>query len=358
MTYEVIDEASKDTTAAPVKYEISSYGADYDVEGLVRKIERGDIVIPDFQRSYVWPYRDASRFIESLLLGLPIPGVFFAKERGSNKFLVIDGQQRLRTLQFFYDGFFNPNREDKTRKVFQLSKSTVAEEFDGLTYDTLSEEDRRKLDNSIIHATIVKQEHPRDGDTSIYHIFERLNNAGTRLTPQEIRVAIYHGSFIDRIKHLNEDENWRRVFGKFNKRLKDQELIVRFLTLFLESQEYSSPMKEFLNIFCEEHQYAGDKFLNSCESAFRTTIKVVFQALGERAFRPERALNAAVFDSTMCGIAWRLARSSHIDLSRLQSAYAGLIQDPAYLELVSKATSNEKNVADRLGMARASFENV
>lgn len=355
----VIDEADKDTTPAPVKYEISSYGADYDVEGLVRKIQRGDIVIPNFQRSYVWPYRDASRFIESLLLGLPIPGVFFAKERTSNKFLVIDGQQRLRTLQFFYEGFFNPKEGDKTKKVFQLSKSAaVADEFHGLTYATLSEEDRRKLDNSIIHATIVKQEHPRDGDTSIYHIFERLNNAGTRLTPQEIRVAIYHGPFIDLVKHLNNDENWRRVYGKLSTRLKDQELIVRFLALYLESQDYFRPMKEFLNVFSEKHQYADDAFLNSCESAFRMTIKVVYEALSERAFRPERALNAAVFDSTMCGIAWRLARSNDIDFDRLRSAYDGLIEDEVFLELVSSATSDLKNVAMRLKLTRALFVDV
>lgn len=89
----------------PVQYDISSYGADYDVEGLVKRLNRKDILIPPFQRNYVWSINDASRFVESLLLGLPVPAVFLAKEE-SQKLLVIDGQQRLRSLQFFYNGFF------------------------------------------------------------------------------------------------------------------------------------------------------------------------------------------------------------------------------------------------------------
>ena len=91
----------------PIQYEISSYGADYDVEGLVKRLERDDLLIPPFQRNYVWKLKEASRFIESLLLGLPVPGVFLVREQDSNKLLVIDGQQRLKTLQFFYNGIFN-----------------------------------------------------------------------------------------------------------------------------------------------------------------------------------------------------------------------------------------------------------
>src|SRR5258708_20925159 len=104
----VIDEASTDDVVAQDRYDITSFGADYDVEGLVRRLQRGDIWIPDFQRGYVWTQLMASRFIESLLLGLPVPGVFFARETETNRLMVIDGQQRLKTLQFFYEGYFDP----------------------------------------------------------------------------------------------------------------------------------------------------------------------------------------------------------------------------------------------------------
>src|SRR5579862_3973292 len=69
----------------PVEYSITSYGADYPVDGLVKRIEAGSIYIPKFQRSYVWNIYRASRFIESLLLGLPVPAVFLSKELDSNK---------------------------------------------------------------------------------------------------------------------------------------------------------------------------------------------------------------------------------------------------------------------------------
>ena len=74
----------------------------------MQRIREDKVKVPEFQRSFVWSLRDASRFIESLLLGLPVPGVFLAKDAETKKLLVIDGQQRLRSLQFYYDGFFTP----------------------------------------------------------------------------------------------------------------------------------------------------------------------------------------------------------------------------------------------------------
>lgn len=117
-----IDDSESDDTVAPEKYDITSFGADYDVEGLVRRLQRGDIFIPSFQRNYVWNQNLASRFIESLLLGLPIPGIFMAREAESNKLIVIGGQQRLRTLQFFYNGFFKPKQDDNVKKFLSCKK--------------------------------------------------------------------------------------------------------------------------------------------------------------------------------------------------------------------------------------------
>ena len=104
---ELEGEISPDDEVVPlVSYDVTSYGSDPEVEGLVGRLRRGDIIIPPFQRDYVWRQPEASKFIESLLLGLPVPGVFFATDPNTNKQLVIDGQQRLKTLLFFYDGFF------------------------------------------------------------------------------------------------------------------------------------------------------------------------------------------------------------------------------------------------------------
>ena len=149
------DESLVDEIVPRTRYEITSFGADYDVAGLVNRLKRGDIFIPSFQRDYVWKLPEASRFIESLLLGLPVPGVFLARELSTNKLLVIDGQQRLKTLQFFYQGFFNPKESEKTHRVFKLIK--VLPQFEGLTYETLPERDRIHLDDYILHATVIKR---------------------------------------------------------------------------------------------------------------------------------------------------------------------------------------------------------
>src|SRR5712691_4738529 len=85
------------------KFSISSYGADYTVDTLVKRMRGGAFRIPPFQRKFIWTLKHSSKFIESLLMGLPVPGIFLYKEANSNEHLVIDGQQRLLTLQMFYD---------------------------------------------------------------------------------------------------------------------------------------------------------------------------------------------------------------------------------------------------------------
>ena len=131
----VLDETEQDQTVAPVQYEITSYGADIDTEGFVNRLRRKDVYIPPFQRDYVWSQKEASRFIESLLLGLPVPGVFLAREHDSKRLLVIDGQQRLKTLEFFFDGFFNPTPDAIHKRVFDLQG--VQGQFRGKTYEKL-----------------------------------------------------------------------------------------------------------------------------------------------------------------------------------------------------------------------------
>lgn len=90
-----------DEEQIPFKYSITSYGADFLIDGIVRRLEDDSILIPSFQRGFVWSLPKASRFIESLLLGLPVPGIFLSKDSETQALIVIDGQQRLKTLKFF-----------------------------------------------------------------------------------------------------------------------------------------------------------------------------------------------------------------------------------------------------------------
>ena len=353
---DVIDEAENDSTVPVILYDITSFGADYDVDGLVRRMKRKEIYAPPFQRGYVWNIKQGSRFIESLLLGLPVPGIFLAKEPNTNKFLIIDGQQRLKTLQFFFEGRFNPHDDKDKSEVFKLQD--VQKPFDGLTYDDLDEKDRLRLENSIIHATIIKQDAPLDGNTSIYHIFERLNTGGLKLTAQEVRTAATYGDLILLLKELNNDANWRQIFGKQSLRLKDQELILRFIAFYLESEKYQKPINEFLNLFVSRHRNPPQKFLEHASAEFTSVIALCLQTLGKKAFRPAGSLNAAVFDSVTVGIARRLDKGKIRKPEKLAAAYEQLLKKDSYLSAVTSATSDEINVTTRLKEATDAFAHV
>jgi hypothetical protein len=335
----------------PFRYSITSYGADYPVESLVKRMRTGDIFIPHFQRGYVWNLTDASRFVESLLLGLPVPGIFLSKEYESEKLLVIDGQQRLRTLQYFYDGVFDP-----IGRVFALRG--VQSQYVGVTYKTLAEEDRRRLDDSIIHLTIVRQDEPSDDDSSIYHIFERLNTTGRPLSPQEIRVCLYHGEFNDLLGQLNEDDAWRSIFGRVNRRMRDQELILRFLALYFHSGKYEKPIKGFLNKYMKLNRHLELQSAGEARQAFLPTIRLVYENLGNGAFKPRGALNAAVFDSVMIGVARRLEQGDVADLQSLQTQYQILLSNEDFARVTQESTSDEENVRRRIELATDSFHGL
>lgn len=345
-------ETPEDEEVIPqVSYDVTSYGSDPEVEVLVSRIGRGDILIPPFQRDYVWRQPEASKFIESLLLGLPVPGVFFATDPGSNKQLVIDGQQRLKTLQFFFDGYFNPKPDDKKQRVFSLIK--VQKPFEGKTYKTLDEADRTRLNTSIIHATVVKQTTPPGEDTSLYHIFERLNSGGRRLTDQEMRLALYHGPLVEKLKELNEYEGWRKIFGKVHPRLKDQELVLRFLAMFRDRDRYERPMGEFLSKYAGRHRTAALGELEHLGNLFRRTVDTFNQALDVRPFRLTSTLNVAVYDSCMVGMATRLVEKAGTppDLKRVKERYTALLKDEKYVEAVSRSTADDAFVKTRTNKA-------
>ena len=330
----------------PFRYAITSYGADYPVDSLVQRLDREVLFVPEFQRKYVWTLKQASRFIESLLLGLPVPGVFFDKESDSGKLLIIDGQQRLRTLQYFYNGLFKG-------KEFFLKD--VQPQYEGRKFKTLEKEDQIRLSDSVIHATIIRQDEPSDEQSSVYHIFERLNTGGTFLQPQEIRACIFHGPFAELLEKLNENEDWREIYGTPSKRLKDQELILRFLALFFFASEYSRPMNEYLNKFMGRNSKLNKIDKDHITAAFAPTVALIRKILGSKAFRPERALNAAVYDSVMVGLAKRLAHGPLKKPQNFAGAYAHLMKDKEYLSATKTGTADEPNVKLRIEKATRAF---
>ncbi|TBY28407.1 DUF262 domain-containing protein [Rhizobium leguminosarum bv. viciae] len=331
------------------KFTISSYGADYTVDTLVKRMRGEAFKIPEFQRKFVWTLKHASKFIESLLMGLPVPGIFLYKESETNEHLVIDGQQRLRTLQAFYDGIFRG-------KEFQLQG--VREPWNEKTYKTLDPADVLKLDDSIVHATIFKQDKPEDVLDSIYFVFERINTGGIRLSPQEIRNCVSLGPFTNRVKALNSYTAWRTVFGPPNNRSKDEELIVRFFALYCKGDTYSRPMNSFLNKFSAVTNKVEAAELDRLDVIFKRTIEKVNSAIGVRAFRIIRALNAAAFDAVMVGLARRLERNPDPSDQAVALAYDALVAQDEFRQACERSTADEDNVRKRLTLSTAAFADI
>lgn len=332
-----------------VRYTVSSYGADYPVDGLVKRLKSEDIKNPDFQRGFVWKWGQASRFIESLLLGLPVPGIFLSKDPESQKLFVIDGQQRLITLRSFYEGILNG-------KVFKLKG--VQEEFEGLTYKTLNENDRRRIDDSIIHATIIKQEDPKNDHSSIHLVFERLNTSGTPLSAQEIRRCVFSGAFDELNLKLNSDQNWRGLYGNISSRAKDQELILRFFALFYNLNSYQRPMKLFLSEFMGSNRNLEIHSHQKLSTLFEKTVQFLNKHIGPKAFRPERSLNVAVADAILVGTGNRLERGEVTNQDGFIVSFNNLLKNDEFLEKCKSATTDKENIFKRISLAKEAFEGI
>lgn len=348
-----VDDVDDDEEAIPFEQSISWYGADFTVDAVVSRLDRGDIYIPDFQRSFVWDKRKASRFIESLLLGLPVPGIFLATDE-NQRHIVVDGQQRLKSLKFFCNGYFN---EDKRK----FSLTGIESEFTGKTYDSLSPEYRRKLDNSLLPATIVRQDRPSDDKSSIYLIFERLNTGGALLQPQEIRAAIYTGEFNNLLRSLNSNPHWRDMFGKVHNRMKDQELILRFLAMYFNWEKYQSPLTKFLNTYMGSNRHLETRSEKELRLAFESTMEAIHKHLGANAFKPPQSkgrFTAAVFDSVAVGVAKRLERGDIQNAKALRSRYASLFENEDYRESTFAGTAHTTAAKQRLTIAIEAFADV
>ena len=346
-----IVSSDSDESVEVEQYWITGYGADFDVEGLVRRLCCGDIEIPEFQRTYVWNQNRASRFIESLLIGLPVPGIFLYRAKGSQTLRVIDGQQRLLSLRFYYRGEFAD-----TGREFVLQGLGSKSRFNGLKYKNLPAEDRRRLNDSIIHASIIQQNAPDDDGSSQFALFERLNTTSTPLSPHEIRAAIYGGAFNDLLAELNDCTEWRTLVGKPNRRKRDQELILRFFALYHDFAVYKRNMKSFLNDYMNDNRHLQRQSVDELRKLFRSTVTTVLEKLDRGALRPDRAVNAALTDALLVAIARRLERGPIS--ANIRKEYDALMMDEAFVSSISAGTSQLNNVRTRIRLATEAFAGV
>lgn len=357
---EMPEEEREDFYSDDDLFEISSWGADLSFRELIARYDDDELVKPELQRNYVWDKAEASRFIDSVLLGLPVPSIFLAKTN-DEKLLIIDGYQRLMTVRDFVKGIFS-----KDGSIFKLSKSgKIHERWMGKSFLELSPEDQRKIRNSTIHAIIFMQKNPAEGDTSLYQVFERINSSGRSLLPQEIRNCVYQGPMNTLLFELNNNQKWRELWGKPNPdaRMRDLEAILRFFALSSNKILYdtNSParisLKKFLNQFMDSVNQ--ERYCEDFKNRFNTTIEYIYSNIGKTAFhnlspsdnsRLVHNFSPTIFDSIMIsvdlGIRKKIADKykSEIEERRLH-----ILRDAEYQKLLSIETMRTPNIRGRVG---------
>ena len=343
-----LESEDEDGESTPPEYRVSCNPADLTLESLHTRWKNKELLVPGFQRKFVWKMPQSSKLIESFLHGLPVPPVFLFRD-ADERHSVIDGQQRLKSVFYFFEGFFGEEDRTGRRSVFRLAGLNRKSRFSELTYAQLAEPDQRRLRNSVLRAYIIDQLDPND-NTSIYHIFERLNTGGTQLKNQEVRNCVCWGSFNDRIMELNLFPSWRKIMGQkgVDRRMKDAEVILRLFALSDDLQTYDRPMKDFLTKYVRKHRNPGDEFLSAKSEAFGKVCNTVLDRLGAKPFHIWAGLNVAVLDSVMVP----LLRYPERVPSDLRTRMDKLIKDPRYVELVTGPTADVKNVASRMEMAK------
>lgn len=349
------DEELEDLIEAdPSPARVTFATQDMGVDALVKRLNRKSMLVPQFggqdplvqvpgfQRGFVWSKAQMDKFIESLLLGYPVPGIFLVKQEDDNRMLILDGQQRIITLQRFYGGIHDGR---------EFSLNYVGDEFKGLTYDTLDETLQYKLDDSYMQATIVSADGSDEVNDSIFQIFERLNSGGTQLTPHEIRVALYAGNLMASIEGLNENPNWRNLFGTRSKRIRDHELIMRILALYTDSISYNRPLKTYLNKFARtdrktemDRDPRGVLFLRAC--------MVIDSQIGPRAYRRPGGSQVNTAQAEALTIAVMESLSSGNTLTNLSGKFDELVADDEFLTHTGRATADKDAVDTRLRQAR------
>lgn len=345
----------EDATFSPSEYDIVSIPADYTLEGLTNKWKKAQLIIPGFQRKFVWTQRQSSRLIESFLLGLPVPALFLYVEPDTGTQQVIDGQQRLLSVVQFFEGTFK-NASMTKEKLFRLIGLGDESPYANCSANDLEERfpaQFTKLHDAVMRAFVIRQLNPNDA-TSIYHIFERLNTGGTRLLGQEIRNCVYHGPFNELLCTLNDNPNWRKIIGKphADGRMRDVEMILRFMALYCFADKYKKPMKDFLSTVMKKKRTLAKEEADALGETFTKTCNQVVDMLGECPFHAYGGRMApAVFDAVFTTIAKHTG-----DLpTDIRDRCDTLINSRAFVRTASYRTTDKDAVARRLELARTTL---
>lgn len=344
---EPVSSEEEDYASSPAQCDITTYSGNFPLETWYEQWQDGEIILPEFQRGYVWKPVQASRLIESFLLGLPVPPVFLYGKYRSLERLVIDGQQRLKSVFYFMKGRFGTDTPFPG-KEFRLTGLSPESPYRERTFADLGEWDQKRVKGAPLRVVIVESLKPGDY-ASVYPIFERLNSGGTALSNQELRNAANGGRLVAFLRELNQNPEWRQILGKGKPDLRerDVELLVRFLAL-RDIAGYRKPMKVFLSRFMQENREGPEAALAERGQVFQETCRQVVAALGEKPFHGKAGLQVAVMDAVLVAFSENLGRVP----GDVAARYQQLRQDADFIRDTEQGTTEPAAVQRRLAQAK------
>ena len=372
-----MDEADISDSYSMSEYNIAMSSNDFNSMTIGSYMESGVIKLPFFQRNFIWDRARASKLIESLMLGLPVPQIFLY-EQSKNNFLILDGQQRLFSIFFFIKGRFPkkagiPIIRESYLKEGKLKSEIIGDDslfenfnlklnnnqngqtsrLNGLNYETL-EDLKLNFDLRPIRCITLKQNEPRDDDSSMYEIFDRLNTGGVNLLPQEIRANLYHSTFYTHLYQWNKIKEWRVLLGAPNEdyRMRDVELLLRALALSIDSKKYKPSMASFLNAFSREKRSLSEDEVKLYDKVIRKFFALNADIPRDSLLRGN-VFSVAKFEAIFvfsCAQAIFEGDADKVKKVKSSSALA-LSTDSKFSGWVQEGTTKKENVQSRLSRA-------
>lgn len=319
---------------------------DFTISTILDYLHKGSMFIPEFQRRYVWNQAQASRLIESLIIQCPIPVIYLSQEK-DERLSVIDGNQRLQSLDRYISN------------QFVLKGLTAYPELEGFNFFQLDSRFQRHILNRTLRCIVImKDTHPQVK----FDVFERLNSGAVKLTAQELRHGIYHGKFIQLVEKLARNSRLRELLDiPTDKRMKTEELVIRFLALHVDLKNYRKPLSQFLNDFAEKNRDLDEGLSKSYTNVFNTTIDGITKVYGDIAFkvfdtnlRPISKFNAALFDAEMLSISLSEKPITTMDASRKREfihSLATMFEWEPFQKTITRSTSDEQQLRKRVSLS-------
>lgn len=316
---------------------------DFTVGTVVEKLVDESIFIPHFQRRYVWTDPQASRLIESLIIQCPVP-VIYLNQEGNETLSVIDGNQRLTSIKRFL------------QNEFPLKGLTAYPELEGSRYFELDPRFQRHIQNRTLRCIVIlKDTHPQVK----FDVFERLNSGATKLTPQELRHGLYFGDLMSLATNVVKENDLLSFLEiKHDKRMKAEELVLRFWALSEDFDSYRKPLSIFINDFAERNRTLTPERKAYLKASFCDVLAGVKSLFGSLSFRifdrdlhVESTFNSALYDALMIGVSKLQRKNSikKINIKDAQQSLASLVEgDEQFRKAISIATSDDAQVRYRV----------